>query len=106
MFYVLHLAQPLRLGFLHFGDRYSESPVVGIGYAQVRRIENRGALETAHRALGTCGQVFRYAVATGRAQRDPIGDLRGALHPVKGEHFAAITDPKRVGELLRALDGY
>ena len=74
--------------------------------AVVRRIEERGALETAHRALGTCGQVFRYGVATGRAQRDPSGDLRGALAPVKGEHFAAITDPKRVGELLRALDGY
>lgn len=72
----------------------------------VRRIEARGALETAHRALGACGQVFRYAVATGRAERDPAADLRGALPPAKGEHFAAITDPKRVGELLRALDGY
>lgn len=71
-----------------------------------RRIEDRGALETAHRALGNCGQVFRYAVATGRAERDPSGDLRGALPPVKGEHFAATTDPKRVGEILRALDGY
>ena len=72
----------------------------------VRRIEDRGALETAHRALGNCGQVFRYAVATGRAERDPSGDLRGALPPVKGEHFAATTEPKRVGEILRALDGY
>ncbi len=74
--------------------------------AVVRRIESRGALETAHRALGACGQVFRYAVATGRAERDPSHDLRGALPPVKGEHFSAITDPKRVGELLRAIDGY
>ncbi len=72
----------------------------------VRRIENRGALETAHRALGDCGQVFRYAVATGRAERDPAGDLRGALPPVKGKHFAAVTDPKRLGELLRIIDGY
>jgi integrase len=72
----------------------------------VRRIEDRGALETAHRALGNCGQVFRYAVATGRAIRDPCGDLRGALPPVKSDHFAATTDPKRVGEILRALDGY
>ena len=72
----------------------------------MRRIENRGALETAHRALGNCGQVFRYAVATGRAMRDPCGDLRGALPPVKGEHFAATTEPKRVAELLRAMDGY
>jgi integrase len=74
--------------------------------AAVRRIENRGALETAHRALGNCGQVFRYAIATGRATRDISSDLRGALPPVKGEHFAAITEPKQVGALLRAMDGY
>lgn len=75
--------------------------------AVVRRVEARGALETAHRALACCGQVFRYAVATGRAERDPTGDLRGALPPVrKDKHFAAITDPKKVGELLRDIDGY
>jgi integrase len=72
----------------------------------VRRIESRGALETAHRALGNCGQVFRYAVATGRATNDPTGALRGALPPVKGEHFAATTDPKQFTAVLRALDGY
>ena len=74
--------------------------------AVVRRIESRGAVETAHRALSNCGQVFRYAIATGRAERDPSADLRGALTPVKGEHFAAITEPKRAAELLRAIDGY
>lgn len=74
--------------------------------AVVQRIEARGAVETAHRALQKCGQVFRYAVATGRADRDPSGDLRGALPPVKEGHFAAVTDPARVGELLRAIDGY
>ena len=75
--------------------------------AAIRRIEARGALETAHRVLAICGQVFRYAVATGRAERDPTGDLRGALPPVKrGNHFAAITEPKKVGELLRDIDGY
>ncbi len=74
--------------------------------AAARRIENRGALETAHRALSNCGQVFRYAVATGRAERDPSGDLRGALPPVRGTHFAATTEPKRFAEILRALDGY
>ncbi len=74
--------------------------------ATVQRIEKRGALETAHRALGNCGQVFRYAVATGRAMRDPSGDLRGALPPAKGDHFAATTEPKQVAELLRTLDGY
>ena len=72
----------------------------------LRRVEARGALETAHRAQQNCGQVFRYAVATGRALRDPCGDLRGALPPVKGEHFAAITEPAAVGELLRAIDGF
>ncbi|MGH8501757.1 MAG: tyrosine-type recombinase/integrase [Gammaproteobacteria bacterium] len=72
----------------------------------LRRIESRGALETAHRARQTSGQVFRYAVATGRAQRDSAADLRGALPPVKGQHFAAMTDPKAVGALLRAIDDY
>ena len=72
----------------------------------IRRIENRGAVETAHRALSNCGQVFRYAVATGRAERDPSGALRGALASPKGTHFAATTDPKRVAEILRAMDGY
>lgn len=74
--------------------------------AVMRRIENRGALETAHRALANCGQVFRYAVATGRAERDPSSDLRGALPPVKSTHFAAVTEPGRVGALLRILDSY
>ncbi len=74
--------------------------------AVMRRIENRGALETAHRALANCGQVFRYAIATGRCERDPTGDLRGALPPVKGEHFAAATDPVQLAEILRAIDHY
>jgi integrase len=72
----------------------------------IRRIEARGALETAHRALQNCGQVFRYAVATGRAERDPTGDLRGALPPVKGTHFAAVTEPAEVSKLLRVIGGY
>ncbi len=72
----------------------------------LRRIESRGAQETAHRAMQNCGQVFRYAVATGRAERDPTGDLRGALPAPKEKHHASITDPKRVGELLRAIDAY
>jgi integrase len=72
----------------------------------LRRIESRGAQETAHRAMQNCGQVFRYAVATGRAERDPTADLRGALPPAKEKHHASITDPRRIGELLRAIDGY
>ncbi|PIR01265.1 MAG: integrase [Nitrospinae bacterium CG11_big_fil_rev_8_21_14_0_20_45_15] len=72
----------------------------------IQRIEKRGALETAHRVLGNCGQVFRYAVATGRAERDPTGDLRGALPPAKVKHLAAVTEPKQVAGLLRVMDGY
>ena len=72
----------------------------------MRRLEQRGVLETAHRALQNCGQVFRYAVATGRAERDPTGDLRGALPPVRGNHFAAITSPEEAGALLRAIDSF
>jgi len=72
----------------------------------LRRIESRGALETAHRARSICGQIFRYAVATGRAERDTAADLKGALPPVQTIHRAAITEPKKVGELLRAIDGY
>jgi integrase len=72
----------------------------------IRKIEGRGALETAHRALGNCGQVFRYAVATGRATRDPSGDLRGALPPAKGEHFAAVTEPAQAAQILRAIEVY
>ena len=72
----------------------------------MRRIEARGAIETAHRALQACGQVFRYAIATGRSERDPTPDLRGELKPVLVQHMAAITDPKRVGDLLRAIKSY
>lgn len=72
----------------------------------IRRIESRGALDTAHRALQNCGQVFRYAVATGRATQDPSGALSGALPPVRKKHHASITDTKKIGGLLRAIDGY
>jgi len=72
----------------------------------LRRIESRGILETAHRTLQNCSKVFRYAIATGRAERDPSADLRGALVPVKHGRMATITEPKKIGELLRAMDGY
>ncbi len=74
--------------------------------AVLRRTEARGAVDTAHRVMQTCGQIFRYAIATGRALRDPSADLRGALTPVKGSHFAAVTEPKAIGALLRALYAY
>ena len=72
----------------------------------LRRIEAKGALETAHRVKQVCGQVFRYAIATGRAERDPSGDLRGAIPPASGKHMATITDPKEIGGLLRSIDDY
>jgi integrase len=72
----------------------------------LRRVESRGALESARRLKIIAGQVFRYAVATGRAERDPSGDLKGALAPPQERHHAAITDPKDVAPLLRAIDGY
>ncbi len=74
--------------------------------AVLRRVEGRGTIDTAHRVGQACGQVFRYAIATGRAERDPTRDLRGALPTVKQEHFASITEPAGVGELLRAIDGF
>ncbi len=72
----------------------------------LRKIEARGAIETAHRALENCGQVFRYAVATGRIKADPARDLKGALRRPVVKHFAAITDPAKLGGLLRAMHGY
>lgn len=74
--------------------------------AVLHRIENRGAVETAHRIRAMCGQVFRYAIATGRADRDPSADLKGALSPVKHKRMATMTDPKEVGALLRAIADY
>ena len=72
----------------------------------IRKIEERGAVETAHRALQNCGQVMRYAIATGRAERDPTPSLRGALKPVQSTHFASVTDPAEVGQLMKLLDTY
>lgn len=71
----------------------------------IRKIERR-VLERAHRALANCGQVFRYGVATGRCERNPAADLRGALPPYKSGHFAAPTDPKLLAPLLRAMYSY
>ena len=72
----------------------------------LRKIEARGAIETAHRALENIGQVFRYAVVTGRIQSDPSRDLKGALKKPTVRHMAAITEPAELGGLLRAIDGY
>jgi integrase len=73
----------------------------------LRRMESRGSLISAHRVRANCSQIFRYAVASGRAERDPAADLKGALTPpAKTIHHAAPTDPKEVAPLLRAMDGF
>jgi len=72
----------------------------------LRRIEQRGANDLTRRVLQKCGQVFRYAVVTGRAPRDPTTDLRDALKPVQKQHYASIQDPKAGGELMRAMRDY
>jgi integrase len=72
----------------------------------LRRIEERGAIDTAHRAKQNCSSIFRYAISTGRAENDPAIHLIGALSVSKSTHHAAITNPAMVGELLRAIDGY
>ena len=74
--------------------------------AVLRRMESRGILDTAHRVRFECSSIFRYAVATGRTDRDPVADLKGALPPVKNGHHAAPTDPKAVAPLLRAIDEF
>jgi len=72
----------------------------------LRKLEKRGAVETAHRARGLISMTFRYAIATGRATRNPAADLIGALESPKTEHFASLTEPDQVAPLLRALWGY
>lgn len=85
-------------------------PIVNINAPKLlevlRRVEARGAIETAHRVKQACGQVFRYGIAKGRCERDPSADLKDALKPVMVKHHAAITDPKAVGGLLRAIHDY
>jgi integrase len=72
----------------------------------LRKVEARGAVDMAHRAKETAGQIFRFAVATGRCERDPSADLKGALKSRKKKHHAAITDPTQVGKLLVAIDAF
>ena len=72
----------------------------------LRRIEARGANETAHRVLGIIRKVFQYAIASGRAERNIASDVSGALQPVLKSHLAAVTEPRKAGELLRMIDAY
>jgi integrase len=74
--------------------------------AALRRLEQRGIIETAHRARSHAGRVFRYAIATGRADSNPAEALTGALEQPQTKHFATIIDPEQIGVLMRAIDGY
>lgn len=74
--------------------------------AMVRKVETRGAMDSAHRIKQVCGQVFRFAVAGGLAERDVTADLKGALAAVPKRHFSAITDPKQAGALMRSIQAY
>lgn len=72
----------------------------------LRRIEARGARETAHTLRQTAGQVFRYGIATGRGERNPAPDLHGALQPLNVKHMAAILEPSKAGDLMRSMYEY
>jgi integrase len=98
--WLLDFAYPL------IGDRLVDKITAPELLSVLRRVEARGRYETARRLRSTCGMVFRYAIATGRAERDVSIDLRGALTTPKVTHRAAIVDPAGIGALLRAIDGY
>ena len=105
-----HKDKVIRRFELYLFPWIGNTPIADITAPQllqaVKRIESLNKLETAHRALQTAGQVFRYAVQTGRAIRDITYDLKGALPATTTKHMAAFTDPKDIAELLRAIDGF
>jgi len=105
-----HKDKVIRRFELYLFPWIGSTPIADITAPQllqaVKRIESLNKLETAHRALQTAGQVFRYAVQTGRATRDITYDLKGALPATTTKHMAAFTDPKDIAELLRAIDGF
>jgi len=87
-----------------------QTPIHEISSAEIldmlRRMEKRGIRETTYRIRAISSQIFRYAIVTGRAERDPAADLIGSLTPRKRNHFATITDPAKIGQLLRAIGSY
>lgn len=94
----------------HVFPSIGRMPISTIGprdvLAVVQKIEARGAIESAHRVKQVCGQIFRYAVASGLAERDVTADLKGALAAVPRSNHAAITEPKQAGELMRSIQAY
>ena len=96
----------MEFAYREFGNRRIAEITARDLLALLRKIEGRGRYETVKRLRSTCGKVFRYAIATGRAERDPSMDLRGALTAPPVQHRATIIDPKGIGALLRAIDGF
>lgn len=105
-----HAKRNLRRLEVHVFPRLGGRPIASIEPPEVldilQRIERKGTIETAHRVRVLIGQVMRYAIATARATRDVSADLRGAIPPAKVTHHAAVTEPKQLGGLLRAIEGY
>jgi len=89
----------------HIGDKIVRSLTAPELLQVIRKIEARGTIETARRTRQMCGQILRYGIATGRCDRDIAADLKGALRPVRHEHMATLTDPARIGGLMRAMEG-
>ncbi|KAA0876474.1 tyrosine-type recombinase/integrase [Nitrincola tapanii] len=105
-----HQARTIRALEKHLFGSIGNRPISEISALDLlpvlRKIEDKGHVETAHRVKQVAGQVFRYGIVTGRCERDPCTDLKDALRPTKKNHFAAITDPKELGRLLVSIDEY
>jgi integrase len=103
-------ATTLRRLELHVFPYLGKRPIARITAAELlavlRRVEHKGAHDTAHRIRSACSRIWRYAVGSGRAEQDIAAALAGQLAPVNAKNFATITEPRRIGELLRAIDGY
>jgi len=105
--YVKNMRQRLeRNVFPYIGNRPINDIKPSELFSILDRIDNQGKVDTAHRVKQNCGEIFRYAVATCRAEYDPTASLSRTLTPNRPKHLASIIEPKKVGELLRAIDGY
>ena len=105
-----HARQKWYLLEKHVFPVFGKMPIKNITARELltllEKMQSKGTIENAHRVKGICGEVFRYGIRTDRCERDPSQDLQGALIPKRKKHMATITDPKEVGGLLRAIDGY
>jgi len=88
------------------GDRPIKEIKTGEILSVLETVEARGAIELTHRLKTLCGQIFRYAIASDKAENDPTVNLKGSLKPVPTRHHAAITEPENISGLLRAIDRY